>query len=257
MDFLPLVILGKNSAFQPDIGASPCELTHGINVKIPGQLLNDPEDQSAEELRDLLSSVRRRTNNSAVQPSRHSPPEKKLPGVPPDVTSVYTKQHQTTGLEPPYEGPFVIADRLTNSTLKIEVGEYKNGEKRYEIRHINDLKFPHPNSLVAPARRPALGRPSRTSVTNAGQDNTNKNGGSGTQATPPDRLSESKQTTLPVETKPANFQTTDRPVRSTRNQNPSYVDAVTSNPPQQPAFPSTWTASANDLEAINRSIRGH
>ena len=47
------------------------------------------------------------------------------------------------------------------STVRIEVGHYKSGEKRYEIRHFNDLKIAHPDSLAAPAVRPALGRPSK------------------------------------------------------------------------------------------------
>ena len=41
------------------------------------------------------------------------------------------------------------------------VGLFKNGEKRYEIRHLNDLKLAHPDSLASPAQRPALGRPSK------------------------------------------------------------------------------------------------
>ena len=45
-----------------------------------------------------------------------------------------------------------------NSTVKLEVGLYKDGSTRYEIRHIDDLKFAHPDSLAAEARRPALGR---------------------------------------------------------------------------------------------------
>ena len=49
------------------------------------------------------------------------------------------------------------------------MGSYKSGERRYEIRHFNDLKLAHPQSLAAPAERPKLGRPSRTSVRPEGQ----------------------------------------------------------------------------------------
>ena len=42
MDQLPFILLGKRVALQPDIGASPCELAMGLNVRIPGQILRDP-----------------------------------------------------------------------------------------------------------------------------------------------------------------------------------------------------------------------
>ena len=50
-----------------------------------------------------------------------------------------------------------------------------------------------------------------------------------------------------------------RPARSTRNPSPLYVDSLEfSGPPPFRGFPSnrSWSASAADLEAINRSIRG-
>ena len=83
--------------------------------------------------------------------------------LPEDVQFVYTKQHQTTGLQPPFEGPFRVAERLSRSTFKLEVGTYKDGTKRYEIRHANDLKLAHPKSLMAPTTRPNLGRPPTSS----------------------------------------------------------------------------------------------
>ena len=43
MDYLPLVLLGRRTSLQPDVGASPSELTFGTNVRIPGQILFDPE----------------------------------------------------------------------------------------------------------------------------------------------------------------------------------------------------------------------
>ena len=72
---------------------------------------------------------------------------------------MYTRQHKKTGLQSPYEGPFKIHERLTRSTFKIEVGNYQSGEPRFEVRHINDLKLAHPDSMAAEAKRPKLGRP--------------------------------------------------------------------------------------------------
>ena len=42
LDYLPFIVLGKNSALQPDVGASPNELAFGSNLRIPGQLIQDP-----------------------------------------------------------------------------------------------------------------------------------------------------------------------------------------------------------------------
>ena len=43
VDHLPFVLLGRRVALQEDIQASASELTFGMNVRIPGQLLHDPE----------------------------------------------------------------------------------------------------------------------------------------------------------------------------------------------------------------------
>ena len=154
VDQLPFVLLGKRVAFQPDIGASPSELVLGMNVRIPGQILRDPgELQSAEELKTLLGQVRSNTDNAAVPTSNHSRPEKPCAALPKDITSVFTRQHKATGLQVPYEGPFKVVSRPTESTVQIDVGSYKNNKRRHEIRHFNDLKIAHPDSLAAPANQ--------------------------------------------------------------------------------------------------------
>ena len=115
------------------------------------------------QLQELLRQVRNDTLREPKQPSRHSKPEPTYPPIPAGATHAYTRQHQTTGLQTPYEGPFKIDSQVSRSVLKLEVGQYKDGRKRFEFRHINDLKFAHPKSMAAPAQRPKLGRPSATS----------------------------------------------------------------------------------------------
>ena len=170
IDHLPFVLLGRRVALQPDIGASASEMTFGMNVRIPGQLLQDPGSlPDGPELQDILNKVRQSTNNEAIQPSRHNKPEIPLKEIPLDVTHVYTRQHQTTGLQTPYEGSFRIEERVSRSVVKIEVGHYKDGRKRYELRHLNDVKLAHPKSMAAPAARPALGRPPTVQVNGPNQ----------------------------------------------------------------------------------------
>ena len=263
MDYLPLVLLGKNTALQPDIGASPSEMCHGINVRIPGQLLNDPEEELTKaQLQDLLTSVRKKTCIPVTQPSRHNPPERTLPGIPVDAKYAYTKQHQTTGLQTAYEGPFFIAERLSNSTVKLEVGVYRNGEKRYEVRHANDLKFAHQDSMAAPAVRPALGRPSKTSSSPKIQHSTDASGTETTRSNnnsldQPVELnkqavakspSDSHETSISSDPQltSAGPQPFSRPVRSTRNPKPMYVDAIWSSRP--------WSANMDEIAELNRQI---
>ena len=269
LDHLPFVLLGKRVALQPDLGASPSELTFGKNVRIPGQLLSDPGAPPSEiELSKILQNVRNATNRPAVQPSRHSKPEPPLTGFPPDATHAYTRQHKAQGLQVPYEGPFAIVDRPSKSTVKLDVGTFKSGEKRFEIRHLNDIKFAHPKSLAAPAERPSLGRKPRTSVP-VGVSNPTEPGPSPTTVLPGQNRFSEPDNTLPVEQAPPNDLSTNNepaeiqtrfPARSTRNPNPIYVDALSmeyTGPPTIPAFTSrhtAWSASAADLARINASI---
>ena len=144
-DFLPFVLLGRRVAFQPDLGASASEMVFGKNVAIPGEILSEPgQEESHDSIQQILRQVRNKTDWPAIQPSSHNVPEAALPPIPLDVTHVYTKQHQKTGLQAHFEGPFPVAERTSRSVMKIEVGSYKDGRKRYEYRHINDLKFAHP-----------------------------------------------------------------------------------------------------------------
>ena len=265
MDYLPLVLLGRRTSLQPDIGASPSELTFGTNVRIPGQVLFDPQECDGPGLQDLLQKIKIKTSNPAVQPSSHCQPEKSLPPLPDNVTHVYTRQHQTTGLQTPYEGPFRIASRPSRSTVQIEVGVYKSGEKRYETRHFNDLKIAHKDSLAAPAQRPKLGRPPMTvrvkppSSTDGTASMTPSNQSDEfplPQPSSPSSSNQNKQEPVARENS-NNLNTTSggsppdsnfgRPVRTTRNPNPLYVDAIQWSP-------RPWSASPHEIEALNAAI---
>ena len=273
LDFLPFVALGKNATLQPDVGASPNELAFGTNLRIPGQLLSDPEEiPSAESLKNLLQEVKIKTANPAVQPSRHNPVETPLPDIPANVTHAYTRQHKVTGLHTPFEGPFRIASRPSKSTVQLEVGVYSNGEKRFEIRHLNDLRLAHPESLVAPASRPKLGRPHTSthsdvqpSTEPSPQEDANFENRFPEPTAPPPKVRQpaaSKQavkvagtvgnnnheTSSPNQRQPASEDLTGRPVRTTRNPNPYYVDAI------QWATLRPWSASQSEIAALNTAI---
>ena len=150
------------------------------------------------------------------------------------------------------------------------MGQYKSGKKRYEIRHFNDLKIAHPDSLAAPAVRPKLGRPKTTVQLDAPEDTDVGDGEtphSFQNQFPEPTTNKSKQPTgranvgkLPVN----NHETSNsanqapasgsgggsakRPIRATRNPNPQYVDAIE-------WYPHPWSASKNEIADLNRHIQ--
>ena len=162
---------------------------------------------------------------------------------------------------------------------------YNSGEKRYEIRHLNDLRLAHPESLTAEAVRPKLGRP-RTSVQPAVQNTTDANQtGSRSNDATQTGLPSSPSTTVPFPKPPAeslpgenkqtystqrvppnatsqteNHETSNpnrrvpasnvRPVRATRNPNPHYIEAY------QWSSHRPWSASPQEIAALNASIGG-
>ena len=208
----------------------------------------------------MLNEIRTKTANSAVQPSNHSKKTVITKDLPENITHVYTRQHQTTGLDAPYEGPFPVASRVSRSVIKIIVGKFKSGEDRYEYRHLNDVKIAHPDSPAAVVQRPKLGRPAH----HDGQTSTDVSAQSPPSLPKPvldppsfSPAVESKQSTaadagvassedfnhetsIPMQPAPASV----RPARSTRNPNPRYVDAI-----QRP-----WSASTDEVRTLNQLI---
>ena len=214
----------------------------------------------------------------AEQPSNHRAPEKLLPTIPDNATQAYVRQHKKTGLQAPFDGPFDIEERLSRSTVKLHVGNLKDGTKKFEVRHVNDLKFAHPKSLASSIHRPSRGRPPQSVHPDLQQPTDELAQTNGAEGTPQNRFSpdpkptnistgpESKQSGTeeranhatskqgrresPIEPdaewKPsggpppvAPFER--RAPRSTRNPSPMYVDAI-------------WTASQSELDQLNKDI---
>ena len=75
-------------------------------------------------------------------------------------THVLTKKPKTTPLGPGFEGPYPILDRLGKSCLRLQTGEFANGEPRTEVRHWKTC-YPAEPGLelqVGNASKPSLGR---------------------------------------------------------------------------------------------------
>ena len=169
--------------------------------------------------------------------------------------------------------------------VKLEVGVFKDGRKRYEFRHANDIKFAHPKSLAAPAHRPKLGRPLKVTVPvgrpnhtdlpseqSPGQKPSNQLSGPEPPNSAP-KLSEVNKHNPSVATRSKNNHETSTPVGAEPTS--SFIpERENSNdqtgPPPLPAFSrpqrstrnpnpkyvdSIWVASAAEIDKINHDIQ--
>ena len=271
---LPWALLGQRTAFNKDLGTSSNELTLGTHVQVPGCILQEVDYNMAEpNIEQILRGLRIKDNRPAVPTSKI---KQDASDPPPDsVTHVYARQHNTRGLEERYKGPFKILDRPTRSTLVIKAGLTNSGEDRRELRSWADCKPAHRREDNLEASRPKRGRPSKESPVSSPELTATTESA---QATPVE-----ENEPLPVVASEPTSNQALKPVRSTRNPAPNYVDAiiatidftkppppfknlsatrpeptVVTGPPPYSGFiqPGTWEATPQELQAINNSIAG-
>ena len=143
MEQLPLTLLGRRVALNPDMQASPAQLTLGGDPLIPGVLIpNSPEN--VQNSHELLKTIQQNVDRPAVPMSRHSKPEENY--VPSDfetATHVYVKIDQPNNLGQKYVGPHIIVDRPSNTTIQIRVGYDKRGLPRLQNHHWANCRVAH------------------------------------------------------------------------------------------------------------------
>ena len=109
---LPTVLLGIRSALREDTKTSPCQLTYGKTIKLPGEFFeksdlpksisNDFVDQLRQHIQDM--SERQTRQNSEKTPFIH--PELK------DCTHVFVRIDKISKpLTRPYSGPFKVLNK--------------------------------------------------------------------------------------------------------------------------------------------------
>ena len=246
-DMLPWILLMKRTSYQKDLGASPSMLCFGTNPAVPGDLLRDPGGQmSSSEIEELKSFVEKLNNKSPIQTS--TPNQNPIEEPPASVKYVYTKQHNTTGLQAPYVGPFPVISRPSRSTAKIRVGYFKNGVPKYEVRSWRDLKIGHLAPDAEEASRPTRGRPptktAQTLLSSKSEADTSSQ--DGVEINNPKPAAETESPPNQTITNNSNGGGK-RPPRSTRNPRPLYVDSVKFNH-------TPWSATSTELEELNRCI---
>ena len=153
---LPWLILGKNTTFQPDLGATPSELVFGSNPALPGEVALPTEEHM--DIPKLLAKLKANAAKKPVQTSHHSTTTPFFPKSAQNCTEVYVLKPKRSPLEAKKDGPYPITEKVGKSCVRVRVGHYANGEERTELHHwsrctpanlADDAKF---------AERPALGR---------------------------------------------------------------------------------------------------
>ena len=189
---------------------------------------------TAPELEGMLDTLQASVDRPMVPTSDHSTHSPIFMKDTESATHVYSKIDNPTGMMPRYTGPHKILERLSDSTLLLKVGTYSSGKVRTQVRHWSHCKPAYMREGSVEAEGAKLGRPKKSSVQ--------------IDAPPPASEAHSQLSITTNDSKqkekeapePAKIQTR-FPARSTRNKNPTYVDAI-------------WSASESDLAEINASI---
>ena len=136
MKQLPFTLLGRRVALQPDLGTSAAELTLGGSPVLPRVVVPDLDSSEIKTNHELLKTLQTKASSPTVPMSRHSgPPTVYEPADFHKATHVYIKIDNPNNLGQKWQGPFIIVDRPTNTTVTIRVGYNKERFPRLECHH--------------------------------------------------------------------------------------------------------------------------
>ena len=154
---LPWVILGRRVSYQPSLDASAAQMVLNMSPVLPGQLVGHPGPPlNTTQLRALLDRLYRMADRPPVQTSG-----KKFQNditSTESATHVYVKVDKPASLCPKFEGPYEIVARPSRSTVTVKVGVSKSGELRTLNYHWSSCKVAHMREDATEASRPKLGR---------------------------------------------------------------------------------------------------
>ena len=140
MEKLPWIMLSQNSAYQPDLGATPAELVLGSNPTVPGDPPRKIDESTPAHIKDLLEALRRNAAQQHVPMSHHRKESVNVPDSLARTTHVFIRRAKTGVLGHAFEGPYEITERVGESCVRLRVGSKANGEPRFQLHHWNNLK---------------------------------------------------------------------------------------------------------------------
>ena len=157
MRALPWVLLGKRTAYQPDLDTSSAMLAFGRSPLLPGQLLGHPGPPlTSIQTKALLEEMFKLETNPAL-PMSTKTTVNDISSTD-NVTHVYVKVDEPKGLSCRYEGPYPIVARPSRSQIEVRVGSFANGSPRTCTFHWSTCKLAHLRDDFIQGSRPILGR---------------------------------------------------------------------------------------------------
>lgn len=127
IETLPVVLLGLRTCIKEDIKASAAELVYGMSLRLPGEFFLDEEitpDQQpfVEKFCENMRKIRARPA------ARHDRKRVFVHKTLYTCTHVFVRVDTVKRpLEPPYESPFEIIERITDIIFKIDIkGKHTN-----------------------------------------------------------------------------------------------------------------------------------
>lgn len=124
---LPIVLLGLRTSIKEDIKATAAELVYGTTLRLPAEYFFN-EDFTPEP-QAFLSHFREHMRNVRSTPTAHHNKKRAFThGTLYNCTHVFVRVDKLRSpLEPPYEGPYPVSERITDRIFKILVkGEATN-----------------------------------------------------------------------------------------------------------------------------------
>ncbi|XP_039307953.1 uncharacterized protein LOC105202487 [Solenopsis invicta] len=156
VEILPTVLLGLRSSIKEDIKASSAELLYGTTLRIPDKFFIDvqPTNQSRLFLERLRQTMR------SIRPTPASHHHKNKPFYFNNLNKcshVFVRVDSVKKpLEPPYEGPYQILQRITDKIFELDV----NGKATtISTERLKPAYFEAPSSGQSPNTEPTSIQP--------------------------------------------------------------------------------------------------
>ena len=154
---LPWVLLGKRVQVQPDLDASAASLVFGKAIEIPGQLLGHPGPPLTNlQTRALLEELYKISAKPAIQTTSITNPINIAHTE--AATHVYVKVDEPQGLSARFEGPYPVVSRPSRTTVQVRIGSFVSGEPRLQTYNWAQCKVAHMREGAPDGQRPRLGR---------------------------------------------------------------------------------------------------
>ena len=156
---LPWILLGRRTSHHAELGATPAQMVFGSNPKVPGELIYPMDENTTPE--DIIKRVTQAISRPPPQTALHKKTNVYMPPSTSKCTHVWTQRMKRGPLDPAYDGPYELVERLGETSIKVRVGYYNDGRPRDEIRHWRSCQ-PCLYTPEQSAARPPLGRPRKS-----------------------------------------------------------------------------------------------